>query len=54
MGADENAETQSKSVETSSKLSEEIEEKLDHGWSIKVTDAGQLLLTPPPPYGDAA
>jgi hypothetical protein len=47
MGAEENAETQSKSVETSSQLSRAVEQKLDYGWSIQILDGGQLLLVPP-------
>jgi len=47
MGAEENAETKSKSVETSLNLSERVEEKLNHGWSIQILEGGQLLLVPP-------
>jgi hypothetical protein len=52
MGADENAETESKAVEPSSDLNERIEEKLSHGWTIQIREGGQLLLVPPPTYGE--
>lgn len=51
MGADENAETKSKAVEPS--FSPSILEKLDAGWTISEQGEGQLVLVPPPHYGDA-
>ena len=50
MGAGENAETKSKSVETS--FSPSVLEKLDLGWVISETAEGQLLLVPPSSYGE--
>lgn len=47
MGADEIAETKSKTVESSLELSGQVEQKLDHGWSIQILEGGQLLLVPP-------
>lgn len=52
MGAVENAETQSKTVQKD--LSERIEEKLDNGWRISSLPGGQLLLIPPPHLRDTA
>jgi hypothetical protein len=52
MGAEENAETQSKAVEPSKTLGEGIHEKLADGWTIQVLQGGQLLLVPPPTYGE--
>lgn len=52
MGAEENAETQSKAVEPSKTLGETIHERLDDGWSIQILQGGQLLLVPPPKYGE--
>lgn len=52
MGAEENAETKSKAVEPSKTLGAEIHERLDDGWEIKVLQNGQLLLVPPPKYGE--
>lgn len=52
MGADENAETESKAVEPSSELGGKIEQELSNGWSIQILEGGQLLLVPPPKYGE--
>lgn len=52
MGADEIAETKSKTVESS--FSPTVLEKLDNGWVISESQEGQLLLVPPPAYGDSA
>lgn len=51
MGADDNAERSEDDYGTS--LSESIEEKLDYGWRIVSLPNGQLLLCPPPVYGDS-
>ena len=50
MGADEIASSESETRETP--LSDRIEEKLDHGWRIESLPDGQLLLIPPPNYGE--
>jgi hypothetical protein len=52
MGADENAEQSD--VDFGTPLSETLEQKLDFGWRIVSLPDGQLLLVPPPAYGDAA
>lgn len=52
MGAEENAETESKAVEPSSEFSSAVEEKLSNGWSLSETSDGQLLLVPPPARGE--
>jgi hypothetical protein len=50
MGADENDQTKSDSVRPP--ISERIEEQLEAGWRIVSLTDGQLLLVPPPTYGD--
>lgn len=50
MGADEN--DQAKLDAFGTPLSESIEEKLDYGWRIVSLPEGQLLLVPPPRYGE--
>lgn len=50
MGADEEAETKSKTL--SSPLSEAVEIALAKGWRLTENPQGQLLLLPPPRYGD--
>lgn len=52
MGADENAE-RSEDVQAVN-VSESIKEKLDRGWELREQQDGQLLLIPPPRYGDVA
>ncbi len=50
MGADEEFQAQPEAISTS--LGERVEEKLDHGWRISSLPGGQLLLIPPPTYGE--
>lgn len=52
MGAVENDPLKEDAISTP--LSETIEEKLDHGWRIVSLPNGQLLLVPPPSYGEPA
>lgn len=52
MGAEENAErSEDGSIEN---LSDSVKVKLGHGWELRENEQGQLLLIPPPRYGDAA
>lgn len=56
MGADEEAETKSKSLsDFDFVFGPSVLEKLDAGWYITERGSdGQLLLLPPPVYGDPA
>lgn len=56
MGADEEAETKSKTVDALDFVfGPSVLEKLDAGWCITERGSdGQLLLLPPPVYGDPA
>lgn len=56
MGADENAETKSKTFEVLDFVFvPSVLEKLDAGWTISERGSdGQLLIVPPPQYGDSA
>lgn len=50
MGADEQSEGLPE--DRLGTLGETMVEKLSDGWTIQVTRSGQLLLSPPPSYGD--
>jgi hypothetical protein len=56
MGAEEEAETKSKTDKgLDFVFGPSVLEKLDAGWTITERSSdGQLLLVPPPSYGDAA
>jgi hypothetical protein len=56
MGADDEAETKSKTFDDLDFVfGPSVLEKLDAGWTISERGSdGQLLLVPPPAYGDAA
>jgi len=56
MGAEEKAETQSKTVnDLDFVFGPSVLEKLEAGWSITERGSdGQLLLLPPPVYGEPA
>jgi len=51
MGADEKSESIDEGL--SAVYADEVLEKLDSGWRIVSRPDGQLLLVPPPAYGDA-
>ncbi len=50
MGADEEA--SGVSPIPSSLLSDGVKFALEHGWTLTETESGQLLLVPPPTYGE--
>ena len=52
MGADEDDQAKLDSIRPL--LSESVTEKLDAGWVLSEGSDGQLLLVPPPTYGEPA
>lgn len=50
MGADE--ESEAKASVDSERLAASVKLALDHGWELRETEEGQLLLIPPPQYGE--
>lgn len=50
MGADENAEA--KASVGSEALAESVKLALEHGWTLAEGVEGQILLVPPPSYGE--
>lgn len=50
MGADENDKLEE--LDRLSPYADAVLEKLDHGWRISSLPDGQLLLVPPPSYGE--